>query len=91
MIVDVHSHIFPAVNGRIGTGPTRSLGYGRIQFGDRETQLMPPYNDRTEYTPEMLVANMDWAGVDKVVCYRALRTESATTMHARPWSATRSV
>ena len=67
MIVDAHSHIFPAVNGRIGTGPTRSLGYGRIQFGDRETQLMPPYNDRTEYTPEMLVANMDWAGVDKVV------------------------
>jgi predicted TIM-barrel fold metal-dependent hydrolase len=67
MIVDVHSHIFPAVNGQIGTGPTRSLGYGRIRFGDQETQLLPPYNKKTEYTPEMLVANMDWAGVDKVV------------------------
>ncbi len=67
MIVDVHSHIFPEVNGLIGTGPTRGLGYGRILFGDQETQLMPPYNEKTEYTSEMLVANMDWAGVDKVV------------------------
>ena len=67
MIVDVHSHIFPRVQGQIGTGPTRSLGYGRIQFGDEVVQLMPPYNAETVYSPEMLVANMDWAGVDKAV------------------------
>ncbi len=67
MIVDVHAHIFPRVHGLIGTGPTRGLGYGRILFGDQETQLLPPYNAETVYTPEMLVANMDWAGVDKVV------------------------
>ena len=67
MILDAHSHIFPTVRGRVGTGPTRSLGYGRIQFGDAEEQLLPPYNKETEYTPEMLVANMDWAGVDRAV------------------------
>ncbi len=59
MLVDVHSHIFPRVQGRIGTGPTRSLGYGRIQFGDGEVQLMPPYNVDTTFTPDMLIANMD--------------------------------
>jgi predicted TIM-barrel fold metal-dependent hydrolase len=67
MIVDVHSHIFPRVHGQIGTGPTRGLGYGRILFGDKEVQLMPPYSAETVYTDQMLVANMDWAGVDKVV------------------------
>ena len=67
MIIDTHSHIFPEVRGQVGTGPTRSLGYGRIQFGDSECQLMPPYNEHTVYTAKMLVANMDWAGVDKVV------------------------
>ena len=67
MIVDVHSHIFPRVHGQVGTGPTRGLGYGRIIFGDEEVQLMPPYSEEMVYTGEMLVANMDWAGVDKVV------------------------
>ena len=67
MLVDVHSHIFPRVQGRIGTGPTRGLGYGRIQFGDEEVQLMPPYSVDTTFTPDMLIANMDWAGVDRAV------------------------
>ena len=42
-------------------------GYGRIAVGDEETQLLPPYNEKTVFTPEMLIANMDWAGVDKAV------------------------
>ena len=67
MIIDAHSHIFPEVQGATGSGPSRGLGYGRIAVGDEETQLLPPYNETTVFTPEMLLANMDWAGVDRAV------------------------
>ena len=67
MIVDSHVHIFPEVRGLVGAGPTRGLGYGRIAIGDGEMQLLPPYGEKTVFTAEMLLANMDWAGVDKAV------------------------
>ena len=67
MIIDAHSHIFPEVRGATGAGPSRGLGYGRIAVGNEKTQLLPPYNETTVFTPEMLIANMDWAGVDKAV------------------------
>ncbi len=67
IIIDAHSHIFPEVRGATGTGSTRGLGYGRIAIGDEETQLLPPYNETTVFTPKMLLANMDWASVDKAV------------------------
>ena len=67
MLVDVHSHIFPAVHGQVGAGPTRGLGYGRIAIGEQSRQLMPPLNAQTIHTVEMLLANLDWAGVDKAV------------------------
>ena len=51
---------------RVGVSP-RGPGYGRIAVGGEETQLLPPYNEKTVFTPEMLIANMDWAGVDKAV------------------------
>ena len=67
MIIDAHAHIFPVVQGSTGTGTTHGPGYGRIAVGDEETQLLPPYNETTVFTPEMLLANMDWAGVGKAV------------------------
>lgn len=67
MMVDAHAHVFPQVRGLIGAGPTRSLGYGRIAIGARAEQLLPPYNEKTAFTPQMLVANMDWAGVERAV------------------------
>lgn len=67
MVIDAHAHIFPAVQGSTGIGSTRGLSYGRIAVGDEETQLLPPYNETTVFTPEMLLANMDWAGVAKAV------------------------
>lgn len=67
MFIDAHAHIFPQVRGLIGAGPTRSLGYGRIAIGAEETQLFPPYGEKTAFTPEMLVANLDWAGVERAV------------------------
>ena len=67
MLIDAHAHIFPQVCGLVAAGPTRGLGYGRIAIGDRELQLFPPYGEKTRFTPEMLLTNMDWAGVERAV------------------------
>ncbi|MFN8371272.1 MAG: amidohydrolase family protein [Anaerolineae bacterium] len=67
MIIDAHAHIWHEVHGRTGTGVTRSLRCGRIQLGDEEIQLLPPLANSTSFPPEILLANMDWAGVDKAV------------------------
>ena len=67
LIVDAHSHIFPRVAGRVGRGKTRGKGYGRVVAGAETQQLLPPYNPETVFSPEMLVANMDWAGVGMAV------------------------
>ena len=68
MIVDSHTHVFPEIIGRIGDGPTRGLAYGRVRIGDRQTiQTLPVFCRKTAFTAEALLANMDWAGVDKAV------------------------
>ena len=67
MIVDAHSHVFPEPRGQVREGPTRDGGYGRMRVGERLMQLLPPFNPRTEFTTEMLLANLDWAGVDAAV------------------------
>ena len=68
MIIDAHAHIFPSVNGLNGAGPTLGRGLGRITIGGRPPQqLLPPLSTHLEHTPEMLIAHMDWLGVDKAV------------------------
>lgn len=67
MIIDPHAHIFPRVQGINAVGPTRGAGYGRIWIGNQQVQLMPALNEETKFTPEMLIANMDWGTVDKTV------------------------
>ncbi len=66
-IIDAHAHIFPKVRGEVGAGPTKGLGYGRMQVGFDQIQLMPAHNKETVYSAEMLLANMDWAGVERAV------------------------
>ena len=58
MIIDVHAHIFPQVQGLTSAGVTQGTGYGRITVGQETQQLLPPYN---------LIANLDWAGVDRAI------------------------
>jgi predicted TIM-barrel fold metal-dependent hydrolase len=67
MVIDAHAHIFPEIRGEAAMGPIRGLGYGRIAIGGKPHQLMPPLCEETRHTPEMLLAHMDWAGVDKAV------------------------
>lgn len=67
MIIDAHAHIFPQVQGRNAAGPTRGAGYGRIRIGEEVIQLLPPLCAETVFMPEMLIAHLDWAGVDQAV------------------------
>lgn len=67
MIVDAHAHIFDVVDGRTAGGATRSLDQGRIRWGEQELQLTSPCAGPTTFTPEMLLAHMDSASVEKAV------------------------
>ena len=67
MIVDAHAHICREFCGRTKRGDTRSLSYGRVGIGKREIQFLPPYQETTQFTAEMLLANMEWAGVDRAM------------------------
>jgi predicted TIM-barrel fold metal-dependent hydrolase len=67
VIYDAHAHIFPEIRGLIAAGPTRGLDYGRVAVGNEAIQFLPPHCEKTAYIPEMLLANMDWAGVNKAV------------------------
>jgi len=67
MIIDAHAHIMTAVNGLTASGPTRSLAWGRVRWGDETVQLLPPFNEETTFPAEALLAQMDWAGVDRAV------------------------
>jgi predicted TIM-barrel fold metal-dependent hydrolase len=69
LIIDAHAHIMAEVKGQTGQGPTHSLTYGKVQWGQQQTiRLLPPLNPATTcFPPEVLLENMDWAGVEKAV------------------------
>lgn len=67
MLVDAHAHVFPRIDGRVGSGPTRGLAYGRVAIAESVIQALPPISESTCHTPEMLISSLDWAGVDKAV------------------------
>lgn len=67
MIIDAHAHIMTAVQGESVDGPTRSSSWGKVLRGDQTFQLLPPFNAFTAFPAEMLLAQMDWAGVDRAV------------------------
>lgn len=67
MIIDVHTHIFEKVCGKSSQGLVCGIGYGCISIGGKKTNFIPPLNDRTVHTPEMLIEHMDLVGIDKSV------------------------
>jgi predicted TIM-barrel fold metal-dependent hydrolase len=67
MIVDAHTHVFRRLQGRIASGRVTGLAWGRARVAENEIQLLPPFCPRTSFPPEALVAQMNWAGVDKAV------------------------
>ena len=67
MIIDAHAHIMTSVCGSTARGPTRSLSWGRVRWGDETIQLLPPFNEETSFPAVTLLAQMDWAGVERAV------------------------
>lgn len=68
MIVDAHAHIFRQIAGQVGAGHVSDLGQGAVLVGGRErVQVLPPGDGPTAFTPETLLAQMEWAGVAKAV------------------------
>ena len=67
MIIDAHTHLWRAQTGRRDDVPVRSLQNGVSDFGGELRQMMPPYMLTGENSPEMLISNMDYAGVNGAV------------------------
>lgn len=67
MIVDAHAHITYGLKGTTGSGPTRSLEYGKASWGTETLRFLPPMPAVTSFPPEVLLENMDWGGVEKAI------------------------
>lgn len=63
MIIDAHTHLWKKQNGRVDGKPVYALENGKSNFGGEIRQMMPPYMLSGENTAEMLISNMDYAGV----------------------------
>lgn len=67
MIIDAHTHLWKMQNGKVDGKPVYALENGRSNFGGEIRQMMPPYMLNGENTAEMLISNMDYAGVNGAV------------------------
>ncbi|MBQ9531428.1 MAG: amidohydrolase [Eubacterium sp.] len=67
MIIDAHAHLWKTQTGRRDNSPVRTLENGLADFGGEIKQMMPPYMISGENSPEMLIANMNYAGVNGAV------------------------
>lgn len=67
MIIDAHAHLWKKQSGFVNGKPVTALKNGKSDFGGEIRQMMPPYMLSGENTAEMLVSNMDYAGVNAAV------------------------
>lgn len=67
MIIDAHTHLWKKQNGRVDGRPVIALQSGQSDFGGEIRQMMPPYMTTGENTADMLISNMDYAGVNGAV------------------------
>lgn len=67
MIIDAHAHLWKNQQGRVDGRPVYSLNNGKSNFGGEIRQMMPPYMLNCENNAEMLISNMDYAGVNGAV------------------------
>lgn len=67
MIIDAHTHLWKKQNGRVDGRPVIALQNGQSDFGGEIRQMMPPYMINCENTADMLISNMDYAGVNGAV------------------------
>lgn len=63
LIIDAHAHLWEELRGNINGQPVKSLGGGRALFKGEVKQMMPAYLSDGGNRAEVLIANMDYAGV----------------------------
>lgn len=63
MIIDAHLHLWEEQKGVVNGNQVYSLGNGRSNFGGEIRQMLPPYMLDNKNTVEILMSNMDYAGV----------------------------
>lgn len=67
MIIDAHAHLWKKQDGMANGCPVTALQNGKSRFNGELRQMMPPYMVSGENTAEMLLSNMDYAGVNGAV------------------------
>ena len=67
IIIDSHVHLWKKQHGLFQGKPVISLNNGLSDFGGEIRQMMPPYMIDGENNAEMLISNMDYAGVSAAV------------------------
>lgn len=67
MILDAHTHLWKKQHGLVNGKPVFDVGGGRSDFGGEIRQMTPPYIVNGENTAELLLSNMDFAGVNGAV------------------------
>ena len=63
MIIDAHLHLWKKQDGLVDGRKVIPLKNGRSDFGGEIRQMMPPYMIDGVNSAEMLISNMDYAGV----------------------------
>lgn len=67
IIIDAHTHLWKKQNGRVAGRDVFALKNGKSNFGGEIRQMMPTYMINGENTADMLISNMDYAGVNGAV------------------------
>ncbi len=67
MIIDSHLHLWEEQNGMVNGQKVYGIGGGISNFGGELRQMMPPYMLNNKNTVEILMSNMDYAGVSGAV------------------------
>lgn len=67
MIIDAHAHVFPFIAGAKNGRPIRSERFGDINMAGDVRPFLPPSFDSGASLPELLIAYMDRAGVERAV------------------------
>lgn len=67
MIIDAHTHLWQKQNGTVEKKRVYALKNGKSNFAGEIKQMMPPYMINGENTVDMLISNMDYAGVNAAV------------------------
>ncbi len=67
LMIDAHVHLWQKQQGRVDGKAVLGLSGGRSDFGGEIRQMMPPYLLDGANTAELLLSNMDYAGVSGCV------------------------